>query len=149
MEPDYRGFLLSLNRVRNDITHNIRFIAFDFRAYVDSLSDADFRRTAVTLSAGFKNQPATTFPKITPKNARHRDCRTVRELFWHFSPKLSIWNSGLWTLDLISLHFHFEESGDTIIPEADIQAKLQDLLHDPSVVEYRRTHKAIWPYDNA
>jgi len=29
MEPDYRGFLLALNRLRNDLTHNIRFIAFD------------------------------------------------------------------------------------------------------------------------
>ena len=38
LEPDYRGFLLSLNRLRNDITHNIRFLAFDFRSYVECQS---------------------------------------------------------------------------------------------------------------
>lgn len=149
MEPDYRGFLLSLNRLRNDITHNIRFICFDIRSYVDSLSDSDCRRTAMTLSAGFKNLTLPDYRKITPPKARQRDCRTVREVFWHLNPKFSIWNSGLWALDLISLHFHFEETGGNIIPEADIAAKLQDLLHDPSVLEYRRTHKAIWPSDDA
>jgi hypothetical protein len=150
MEPDYSGFLLGLNRLRNDITHNIRFIAFDFRSYVDGHSDVEFRRTATSLCAGFKNVSADVFPKqLTPKNARSRQCRTVREVFWHLSPKLSIWKAGVWTLDLISLHFHFEWSGDTVAVEPDTEAKLQDLLHDPAVLEYRRRLSELWPNDNA
>ena len=104
MEPDYHGFLLGLNRLRNDITHNIRFIAFDFRSYVDSLSDSEFRRGAFNLCAGFKNVPSDAFPKLEPpKNARPRDCRTVREVFWHLSPKLSIWNAGLEHVEKVSI----------------------------------------------
>jgi hypothetical protein len=150
MEPDYRGFLLGLNRLRNDITHNIRFIAFEFRSYVDSLSDAEFRRNAVTLCAGLKNVSVDAIPTLqVPKHARSRQCRTVREMFWHLSPKLSIWDAGVWTLDLIALHFHFEEIGATPIAEPDTEAKLQDLLHDPAVLEYRRRHSALWPNENA
>jgi hypothetical protein len=149
MEPDYRGFLLGLNRLRNEITHNIRFIAFDLQSYVDRLSDVEFRRTAVTLCAGFKNVPADPFLKhLSRKNARPRQCRTVREVFWHVSPKLSLWNAGVWTLDLISLHFHFEWSGETPVLEGETEAKLQDLLHDPTVLEYRRRHSRLWPSEN-
>jgi hypothetical protein len=61
------------------------------------------------------------------------------------NPQFAIWNAGLYTLDLISLHFYFEESAGSIVPEWDTLAKLQDLLHDQAVLEYRRTHPAIWP----
>ena len=145
LEPDYSGFLLGLNRLRNDITHNIRFIAFDFRSYVDGLSDTEFRRTAVTLCAGFKNVPSNTFPAMRPpKNARPRECRTVRELFWHLNPKLSIWNAGVWTLDLISLHLHIENSRIAAVLEPGTAAKLQDLMHDPTVLAFQRKHSTLW-----
>ena len=34
IEPDYRAFLLALNRLRNDITHNLRYLDFNLRHYV-------------------------------------------------------------------------------------------------------------------
>lgn len=144
LEPDFRGFLIALNRLRNDITHNIRFMDFDLRRYVDGLSDSDFRRTAVTLCAGVKNLPADSIPlpkQPSPASTRQRHCQTVREQIWHLFPRFSLSYAGLWTLDLLSLHFHFEISGDKWSAEPDIQAKLQDLLHDPVVIEFRRTHE--------
>ena len=47
------------------------------------------------------------------------------------------------TLELLSLQFHFDISEDEIIPESDIEAKLQDLLLDPAVLEFKRTSR--WP----
>ena len=173
IEPDYRAFLLSLNRLRNDITHNIRFIDFDLRQYVDSLSDSDFRRTAYALCAGFKNTPMddivakridedlkrnqriseeTFDPAIRevvagflpasnprPEIKRRRVIRTVREYFWQLSPKTSLWNAGVSTLDLLSLHFHFEElPTGGFRSEPDLDAKIQDLLLDPAVLKYKR-----------
>jgi len=177
MEPDYRAFLLALNRLRNDMTHNIRFIDFDLQKYVDSLSDSDFRRSATALAAGFKNitlddyfagmlaakqdsgaAPAkqqegsargidiqlmyglcTSFP-APQETRRHREQHTLREFFWHFAPKFSLWYAGIWTLDLLSLKFHFEPgpTPGNFHAEADIEAKVQDLLLDPVVLEYKR-----------
>jgi hypothetical protein len=139
LESDYTTFLLALNRLRNDITHNIRFIAFDFNTYVDSLSEFEFRRTAAALHPGFKNtNPRGFFPKTwAPKNRRSRQCHTAREMLWHLAPKFSLWSAGLRTLDLISLHFHFEVNGDEVAGDPDIEAKLQDLLHDPAVLAFR------------
>ncbi len=146
LEQDFRGFLLALNRLRNDITHNIRFIEFDLDKYVDALSESDFRRTAVTLCAGVKNLPADSIPlpkQPARKSTRKRHCRTVREQLWYFLPKFSIWYAGLLTLDLLSLHFHFEKSGTTWISEHDLQAKLQDLIHDPAVLAFQRDHEDL------
>jgi hypothetical protein len=142
IEPDYRAFLLALNRLRNDITHNVRYLDFKLRHYVDNLSDTDFRRTAVMLGAGLKNVPADSIPLLanwtSPKSTRQRHFRTAREQLWHNLPRFSLWCAGLMTLDLLALHFHFEKSGGTWSAEPDIEAKLQDLLHDPAVLAYRR-----------
>lgn len=176
IDRDYRAFLLALNRLRNDITHNIRFIDFDLQNYVDSLSDSDFRRSAAALAAGFKNLPLGDFVAMMAggqnsgaapakqqegrareadlqlmyglcasfpapqETRRHREQRTAREFFWHFAPKLSLWYAGVWALDLLSLHFHFEPgpTPGTFHAEADMAAKVQDLLLDPAVLEYKR-----------
>jgi hypothetical protein len=81
LEPDYRAFLLGLNRLRNDITHNIRFIDFDLRRYVDALSDSDFRRTAYALCAGFKNVSVEDFnAKQKEKKANTNQGKAEEEL---------------------------------------------------------------------
>ncbi|MGA2655996.1 MAG: hypothetical protein ABSH34_00615 [Verrucomicrobiota bacterium] len=143
LEPDYRAFLMGLNRLRNDITHNIRFIDFDLRRYVDSLSDTEFRRTAAALCAGLKNGPASNFPAAhlmpVAKSTRPRQVNTVRELFWQSVPRFSIWLAGYMTLDLLSLHFHFEKTSGVWQPtDSDLNAKLQDLLLDPAVLKLQQ-----------
>ncbi len=142
LEPDYKAFLLGLNRLRNDICHNIRYIDFSLRSYVDGLSDADFRATARSLGAGFKNVPLAEFPASSffqlPKVLTIRRINTVREFFWNISPRALLWNSGVWTLDLLSLHWHFEDDGQAIRWDSEIEAKLQDLLLDPKVLDYKR-----------
>jgi len=64
--------------------------------------------------------------------------KTLRELCLYVSPKSSIWNSGVFALDMLSLHFHFEITGDSILSEPDIEAKLQDLLLDPEVIAFEK-----------
>ena len=172
IEPDYRAFLLALNRLRNDITHNIQFIDFELAEYVDDLSDSDFRRTAVALCAGFKNIKADALPALLEASAGShvsvtdrelglrlrdalqkerkvrpaRDLRTVREFFWHQNPKLSLWYAGVWTLDLLSLHSLFEDCCKTgfRLTESDAEAKLQDLLLDDNVLAYKRKVETLW-----
>jgi hypothetical protein len=68
IEPDYKNYLISLNRLRNDITHNIRFINLRLQTYFDSFNDRDFRNASHGLGAGFKNQPLNTVPALK-KNA--------------------------------------------------------------------------------
>jgi hypothetical protein len=180
MEPDYRAFLLALNRLRNDITHNVRFIAFELRGYVDALSDTEFRRTARALCAGFKDIPVGDYvamlqkeqtekhsnhagTRIAPadremssrflaafsgpgKAKRERLPRTVREFFWLSAPKPSIWYAGVWTLDMLSLHLHSEGYPDVkaFRFDSDLEAKVQDILHDPAVLEYRHKMDGLW-----
>lgn len=182
MEPDYREFLLALNRLRNDLTHNIGFIAFQLEEYVDELSDLEFRRRAKTLGAGFKNvtmdefiglllgeRPAGNAEQVKRMAApaehemvskflgsiahrekrKARECQTVREFFWLWAPKASIWYAGVWTLDMLSLHLHLhpdhESDTQTWRFERDMEPKLQDLLHDPAVLEYKRKIDGLWP----
>jgi hypothetical protein len=141
IEPDYKNYLVSLNRLRNDITHNIRFINLRLQVYFDSLSERDFSNASRGLGAGFKNTPLNTVPALkkilggrTPKHTP----TTVRELFMCILPKITIWYSGSYALDLLSLHFHFEEIGDSFHDEPEIEAKLQDLLLDPEVIAFKK-----------
>jgi hypothetical protein len=68
-----------------------------------------------------------------------RKLTTVREFFWHWSPRLSIWNAGVWTLDMLSLHFVFEGvNTEKVRVDPELEARLQDLLHDPAVLAYKR-----------
>jgi hypothetical protein len=147
LEPDYKDFLLGLNRLRKDVCHSIRYIDFSLRRYVDGLSDAEFRATARSLGAGFKDAPIAQFPVSSfslPKSRTTRHVNTVRECFWNLSPRASLWNSGAWTLDLLSLQWHFEDDGQVIRRETDIEGQLQDLLLDPKVLDYRRKlHKRL------
>jgi hypothetical protein len=47
--------------------------------------------------------------------------------------------NGYWTLDLLSLQFHFEKSsGVWQAVDSDLNAGLQDLLLDPVVLDFRR-----------
>jgi hypothetical protein len=146
LEPDYKNYLLSLNRIRNEITHNIQFINLRLPRYFDSLSDKEFRNISRGLGAGWKNMPLEEAPAhyvsalkklLVDKKTRHTP-KTARELFMCISPKATIWNSGVYALELISLHFHFEIVGGSITPEPDIEAKLQDLLLDPEVISFER-----------
>lgn len=148
LEPDYRSFLIGLNRLRNDITHNLRFIEFDFRAYVDGLSDKDFRRTAAALCIGFKNAPVDdSWREVFHPQSKmpNRSIRTGRELFWHLSPRATLWFSGVGMLDLISLQFLVDFKGDIPQYEEGIEARLQDLLLDPAVIEFKRNYENLFP----
>jgi hypothetical protein len=148
IEPDYKNYLVSLNRLRNNITHNIRFINLRLQAYFDSLNDRDFRDASRELGAGFKNQSLNTVPalkKILGKRTPEHTPTTVRELFMCISPKATIWHSGIYALDLLSLHFHFEETNDSIHEEPEIEAKLQDLLLDAEVIAYKRKFETDRP----
>jgi hypothetical protein len=141
--------LLGLNQLRNEITHNVRYLDFSLRNYVDSLSDAEFSRTAFALCVGFKNVPLVEAPPAVSALRRatsSRRFRTVRELLWDFSPRMSLWNAGVPTLDLLSLKMHFWKEGTTYRSEPGLEAKLQDLLLDPVVLEFRRKLKeGGWP----
>jgi hypothetical protein len=145
--PEYKKYLLALNRLRNHITHNIRFINLQLSKYYDSLTESDFRRAARELGIGFENilldapQGAKILsnigiskllklrsPKYTPK--------TGRELFMCLSPKTTIWFGGIHVLHWISLGFHQEVVGKSIRQEPEMWAKLQDLLLDPKVTDF-------------
>ncbi len=125
LEPDFKAFLLGLNQLRNEITHNVRYLDFSLRSYVDGLSDAEFRRTAFSLCVGFKNVPLAEAPASIsalrrPASSRH--LRTMREWFWDLHPRFSIWNAGVPTLDLLSLQLHFEREGATFRAETGLEA---------------------------
>ena len=60
-----------------------------------------------------------------------------------------IWFSGLLVLELLSLHAAFDIDQDSITPEPNLEGTLQDLLHDPIVLEYKRRFKPPWSYDEA
>ena len=148
IEPDCRNYLVSLNRLRNEITHNIRFINLRLQDYFDSLSERDFRRASLGLGAGFKNMPLSSEPALTkilegrmPKYTP----TTVRELYMCVLPKITIWYGGSFVLDTLSLHFHFEIIGDSFNAEPEIEAKLQDLLLDPEVIAFRRKFEKEMP----
>lgn len=148
LEPEFKAFLLELNRIRNDICHNIRYIDLNLKSYVHDLSDADFKRTARSLGVGFKNIPITQdvisfFRLRLPKSCAIRPANTCREFFWSLSPKATLWNSGLITLDLLSLHWHFENDGQA--NDLSIEAKLQDLLLDPKILDYKRKLQKQFP----
>ena len=145
LEPDRKMFLQSLNSLRNQITHQLRFIDFDLPRYIDDLSDRDFRKLALHLCTGLENITLADcrLSKLPTKRPVRHSSKTVREhVFLHY-PKFSIWFSGVMALELLSLQFHFDISDDEIIPEPDIEAKLQDLLLDPAVLEFKRTSQ--WP----
>ena len=145
LEPDRKIFLQSLNSLRNQITHQLRFIDFDLPRYIDDLSDREFRKLALHLCTGLENITLAdcNLSKLPTKRVVRHSFKTLREhVFLHY-PKYSIWFSGVMTLELLSLQFHFDISEDEIIPESDIEAKLQDLLIDPAVLEFKRT--SPWP----
>ena len=53
--PEYKKYLLALNHLRNQITHNIRFINLQLSKYYDSVPESDFRRAARELGIGYEN----------------------------------------------------------------------------------------------
>lgn len=142
LEPDNKRFLEELSRLRNKTIHNLDFITLNLRKYVDGLNDREFHRQAKNLAVGWKENPedlpvlqtALKFPFQPTK----RTLKTLREFFFQNTPKMAIWYSGLWTLDLLSLKFHYERVGDEWVLEAGAEAKLQDLHHDPEVIRYQR-----------
>jgi len=146
IEPDYKNYLLSLNHLRNSVIHNIQFINLRLKDYFDSLDERDFRKAARGLGAGWKNTPlenspsnfVSTLNKLLGNKKPKYIPKTARELFMYVSPKATIWNSGVYALDLLSLHFHHEITGNLILPEPEIEAKLQDLLLDPVVIAFKK-----------
>jgi hypothetical protein len=146
LDPDYKNYLLSLNHLRNSIIHNIQFINLRLKDYLDSLDEKDFRKAARGLGAGWKNIPLESSPpnyvsalnKLLGNKKTKYVPKTARELFMYICPKATIWNSGVYALDMLSLHFHFEITGGAILSEPDIEAKLQDLLLDPEVIAFEK-----------
>jgi hypothetical protein len=149
LEPDAKAFLLALNRLRNDLTHNIRFIDFDLQRYVHSLSDSDFAKAARILCTHVIDvQLDSACAQVVARAlATRRRISTARQMLFHRDPRASLWFSGLFALDLLSLHCIFELSGGKPVnTEANLEGILQDLLHDPAVIEYKRRFKPFWSW---
>src|SRR5262245_43724564 len=53
---------------------------------------------------------------------------------------------SVWTLDMLSIHVHSEGYPDanSFRFESGLEAKIQDILHDPAVLEYKRKLDNLW-----
>jgi hypothetical protein len=150
MEPDREMYLLALNRLRNDVTHNITFIDFELRRFVQSLRPSVFSRSAKALCTGVLDLPidqieSTVASKIDRIQTNQR-IATLREFLFVADPRLSIWFSGLLVVDLLALHSIFDTETLTLT-DPTIEGSLQDIMHDPEVLEYRRRFKPPWIYE--
>jgi len=93
-----------MNQLRNDLTHNIRFLDFDLKSYVQSLSDKNFARAARTLCTGIVDAPVDLDEtNITSAQAKQRRTITIRQVVFQKAPREAIWFSGLFALELLSL----------------------------------------------
>jgi hypothetical protein len=144
-----RHYLLALNRLRNLITHDLGFIDIQLNRYVASLSEVNFQTAARSLAISYPNQPLNDpqstelirkltellLPLANP--ATHRITK-VRELCFAVAPKPTIWSGGGRVLTALSLCLHIQPTGDSMGEDPQMAAKLQDLLHDPEVIEFKR-----------
>jgi|SRR5271157_2272690 len=147
LEPDPKAFLLALNKLRNELTHNIGFIDFDLDRYARSLSDRYFAKTARTLCTGALDEPLNSEDaRVTAAQAKQRRTTTLRQMLFQQSPRESIWFSGLMALEVLSLHCIFDLDSDPVAVEPDVEGTLQDLLLDPAVMDYKRRFKPLWAY---
>ena len=147
LEPDPKAFLLAINQLRNDLTHNIRFIDFNLDRYARSLSDRDFARTARVLCTGVVDMPLDLEDaRLSSARAKQRRTTTLRQMLFQRAPRKSIWFSGLFALDLLSLHCIFDLDSEPATLEPDIEGTLQDLLLDPVVMDYKRRFKPLWSH---
>jgi hypothetical protein len=141
-----RHYLRALYQLRNRIAHDLEFINLDLGRYVASLSEVEFQKAARSLAISYPDQPYQQAPKPLRKvietaqkvlPPKHRTT-TVREALFDVAPKPAIWSGGGRTLTALSHCLHIQPVGDSLGTDPRMAAKLQDLLHDPKVIELKR-----------
>lgn len=134
-----REYLLALNRVRNRVTHDLRFINLNLHDYIASLSEVEFQKAARSLAISFPDEPVDEVCRgiLKDKPPRHR-ITTVREFMFNFAGKVAIWEAGGRVLTLLSVCLHLQPDGNSWARDPRMDAALQDLLHDPAVLEWVR-----------
>jgi hypothetical protein len=137
-DDHYRRFLTALNFLRNRFAHRARYIVSDLRTVLQEIPV--HKRDAVLLSLAV----AAKIPGTQEDDPRNRP---LRRKFILDKPRLTIAMSAAYALDLLSLVYFFHLGKDGKLYVEEFRAQLQDLLHDPRVLEFRRKIESEFPDD--
>jgi hypothetical protein len=132
-DEHYRSFLITLNYLRNRFAHRAKYIVADLGKVLQEVPS--HRRSSVlqSLAVGFK------IPGTAEHDSRNRQCR---ERIMLECPRFTIHTSASYALVMLSLAYYFHLGKDGKIYVEEYRHQLQDLLHDPEVIEFRRKLKS-------
>jgi hypothetical protein len=137
-DDHYRSFLIALNFLRNRFAHRASYIVSDLRTVLQEIPA--HRRDAVLLSLAV----GVKIPDTQEDDPRNRP---ERRKFILDMPRFTIAMSAAYALDMLSLVYFVHLGKDGKWYAEEFRAQLQDLLHDPRVLEFRRTFDREFPDD--
>jgi hypothetical protein len=137
-DDHYRSFLIALNFLRNRFVHRASYIVADLRTVLQEIPAK--RRDATLLSLAV----AVKIPDTQEDDPRNRP---ERRKFILDMPRFTIVMSAAYALNMLSLVYFFHLGKDGKWYAEEFRAQLQDLLHDPRVLEFRRKIEREFPDD--
>jgi len=136
----YRSFLVTLNHLRNRFAHRAEYIVADIPTVIQGIPTHKRSSVLQSLAVGIK------IPGTTEDDPRNRIGREEMTRKW---PRYMIMMSAGYALDMLSLAYYFQMGKDGEFYFEEYRSKLQDLLHDPEVIELRRKIEAEFPDDDS
>jgi hypothetical protein len=139
LDKQFQGFYYALNYVRNRFAHNARYIRADLGTVIDELPrhkrdsvirDLNLQRLERTLRADL-------FFSTEAPGMAHRDQEPRAALRRGFRTGMLLMNA-MGVLGTLSLSYYIEQGKDGKLYGEDFAPQLQDLLHDPEILELRR-----------
>jgi len=139
----FRNFLLSLNFLRNRFAHNARYMSADIWTV---LLDVPLPRRRV-VQAGLKlvSDRPDFFINIVAKVFKYERFDQLPDKALNGIVRCSLLFYGGLILDLISTAYYIALGKDGKFYLEDFRPQLQDLLHDPAVIELRRNLDSDMP----
>jgi len=132
----FRSFLLNLNFLRNRFAHNARYMSADIWTV---LLDVPLSKRRLVL-AGLKlaSDRPDFFVNIVAKAAKVERVDELPDKARKMIARTSLVFHGGLILDLISTAYYAAVGKDGKFYFENFRPQLQDLLHDPAVIEFRR-----------
>jgi hypothetical protein len=128
-DPEYRTFFVALNSLRNRFAHSARYIFADFSTVFQDIPPPKRRSLLESLAVAVMTRQANPHPL---------QLKSVRERWTREFPRITIFGSASYALELLSLAYYIQLGVDGNYYAEEFRPQLQDLLNDSNVIKFQR-----------
>jgi hypothetical protein len=125
----YRTYLLTLNSLRNSFAHRAGNIVSDIRTVLNEIPAVKRDEMMQSLAVGI------IIPGSAEADPRNRSMRIE---FMLKCPREMVFLSAIYAIQMITTAYYFHPEKYGLVYPHDYKRELQDLLHDPAVLEFNR-----------